>query len=138
MEGGVRVCGDAVLQHFLIYKLGNKTKRFAIFRNFRVISMRLAVFLRYSMRCLQGIRCGFAVFVPPYAPLVIALVFSNKSVINKEKTIHYFHIVHNAPCLPPKLCITIVLDFSWDDCNTQEKLETMVMENSGETSCIMV
>ena len=32
---------------------------------------------------------------------------------------------------PPKLCITIVLDFSWDDCNTQQKLETMVMQNSG-------
>ena len=24
---------------------------------------------------------------------------------------------------PPKLCITIVLDFPWDDCYTQEKLE---------------
>ena len=32
---------------------------------------------------------------------------------------------------PPKLCITIVLDFSWDDRNTQEKLETMVMQNFG-------
>ena len=30
---------------------------------------------------------------------------------------------------PPKFCITIVFDFSWDDCNTQEKLETMVMQN---------
>ena len=30
---------------------------------------------------------------------------------------------------PPKFYITIVLDFSWDDCNNQEKLETMVMEN---------
>ena len=30
-----------------------------------------------------------------------------------------------------KFCRTIVLDFSWDDCNTQEKLETMVMQNSG-------
>ena len=40
---------------------------------------------------------------------------------------------------PPTFCITIVLDFSWDDCNTQEKLETMVMQNSGEyTRCIMV
>ena len=29
---------------------------------------------------------------------------------------------------PPKFCITILFDFSWDDCNTQEKLETMVME----------
>ena len=29
----------------------------------------------------------------------------------------------------PLYCITIVYDFSWDDCNTQEKLETMVMQN---------
>ena len=26
---------------------------------------------------------------------------------------------------PPKLCITVFLDFSWDDCVTQEKLETI-------------
>ena len=25
--------------------------------------------------------------------------------------IHYFHIDHNAPCLPPKFCITIVFNF---------------------------
>ena len=31
---------------------------------------------------------------------------------------------------PPKLCITIVFDFSWDDCNTLENLERMVMQNS--------
>ena len=31
----------------------------------------------------------------------------------------------------PKRYITIVLDFPWDDCNTQEKLDTMVMQNSG-------
>ena len=29
---------------------------------------------------------------------------------------------------PPKICITILFDFSWDDCNTEEKLETMVMQ----------
>ena len=32
---------------------------------------------------------------------------------------------------PPKFCITIFFDFSWDDSNTQEKLETMVMQNFG-------
>ena len=31
------------------------------------------------------------------------------------------------PVYSPKFCITIVFDFSWDACNTQEKLETMVM-----------
>ena len=31
----------------------------------------------------------------------------------------------------PKFCITIFLDFSLDDSNTQEKLEIMVMQNLG-------
>ena len=46
-------------------------------------------------------------------------------------SIHHFHIDHNAPCLPPKFYITIVLDFYWNGLNTQEKLETMVMQNLG-------
>ena len=29
---------------------------------------------------------------------------------------------------PLKFCNSILFDFSWDDCNTQEKLETMVMQ----------
>ena len=43
-----------------------------------------------------------------------------------DNIIHFFHIDHNAPCPPlqKKKCITIVFDFSWDDCNTEEKLET--------------
>ena len=48
--------------------------------------------------------------------------------------IHHFHVGHNALCLPSppyKFCLTIVFDFSWDDCNTQKKLETMVMEKLG-------
>ena len=31
----------------------------------------------------------------------------------------------------PKFCITIVFDFSSDDCNTQEKSETIAMQNLG-------
>ena len=27
---------------------------------------------------------------------------------------------------PPKFCMNIAFDLSWDDCNTQEKMETMV------------
>ena len=42
---------------------------------------------------------------------------------------HHFHQDHNTPCLPPPpppplnfaFCITIVFDFSWDDCNTPEE-----------------
>ena len=32
---------------------------------------------------------------------------------------------------PQKFYITVVLDFSLDDCNTLEKLETTVMQNFG-------
>ena len=42
--------------------------------------------------------------------------------------IHHFHIDHNDIKLvyPLEFCVTIVFDFSWDDCDTQEKLETVV------------
>ena len=32
---------------------------------------------------------------------------------------------------PAKFCIAIVFDFSSNDCNTQEKLETTMMQNWG-------
>ena len=32
---------------------------------------------------------------------------------------------------PLKFCISVVFDFSWDDCNTKEKLETTVAQNLG-------
>ena len=35
---------------------------------------------------------------------------------------------------PAKFCRAIVFDFSWDDCYTQEKLETTVMQNLGEVN----
>ena len=41
------------------------------------------------------------------------------------------HLVHPPPPQKKKNCITIVFDIGWDDCNTQEKLETMVMQNLG-------
>ena len=44
--------------------------------------------------------------------------------------IHQFHIDHIMNLVYfLKFSITIIFDFSWDDCNTQEKLETMVMQN---------
>ena len=61
---------------------------------------------------------------------------------NKNSAFHHFQIDRNAPCFPPtplphqkknlwhNHCL-IVLDFSWDDCNTQEKLQTMIMQNLG-------
>ena len=56
-------------------------------------------------------------------------------VIVDVVVIYHFHIDHNAPCLSPsppppkKRCMTIVFDFSYDDRNTQEKLEAMVIQN---------
>ena len=53
--------------------------------------------------------------------------------------IHQFHIDRMHLVYFPKFCITIIFYFSWDDCDTQEKLETIVMQNvRGYTRCIMV
>ena len=30
---------------------------------------------------------------------------------------------------PPKFCISVALNFSWDHCNTQEKLKTKIMQS---------
>ena len=43
--------------------------------------------------------------------------------------IHYFQINRNIPCLPQKFCISIVFKFPWEDCKSQEKSETMLMQN---------
>ena len=48
------------------------------------------------------------------------------------------HLVYPPPPQKKK-STTIVFDFSWDDCYTPEKLETMVMQNLGVgIRCIMV
>ena len=55
--------------------------------------------------------------------------------------IHYIHLNHSAnnTTILPQFWITVVFSFSWEDCNTQEKFETIVMQNIwGWTRCIMV
>ena len=47
------------------------------------------------------------------------------------------YLVYPPP--PPKFCITVVFDISWDDSDTLEKLETMVMQNfRGQTRYIII
>ena len=48
---------------------------------------------------------------------------SSKKTSSCKWPIHLFHIYHNALVQMPKFCIIIVFDFSWDDCNSQEKLD---------------
>ena len=53
--------------------------------------------------------------------------------------IGHFHRDHNAPCSPPKILHNHCLRFLVGDCDTQEKFDTIVMQNLGEwTKCIMV
>ena len=59
--------------------------------------------------------------------MISFVLFPQVSEQGMNFIIHHFLIDHNSP----KFCITIVLDFSLDDCNTPEKLETMVMQNLG-------
>ena len=62
-------------------------------------------------------------------------------------SICHLHISHNAPYLRPppptprslpQFCISIVFNFSWDGCNTQEKWKKEIMKNLGDQiTCIM-
>ena len=55
--------------------------------------------------------------------------------------IHYINLNHSAnnTTILPQFWITVVFNFSWEDCNTQENFETIVMQNFwGWTRCIMV
>ena len=50
------------------------------------------------------------------------------------------HISHNTPCLPPKILHKhcLLFQFSWDHCNTHQKLKTKVMQSfGGQTRFIM-
>ena len=53
--------------------------------------------------------------------------------------IHVKFYLPRARYLPsPKFCVSIVFNFSWDGCNTQEKWKTQVMQNlGGQIRCIM-
>ena len=54
-------------------------------------------------------------------------------------------IFHNTPCFPQNISISIVLSFSWDHCNSQEKVKPFFFfifkggggVGVGETRCIM-
>ena len=77
---------------------------------------------------------------------------NEKPAFSIISTIHYFHTNPQTPCLPPpppprlpKVCISIVFKFFWEDCKIfQEKLETRLMQNffwggggGGYSRCIM-
>ena len=75
--------------------------------------------------------------------VIIAVVSINKLGIfnNYPPWSRHLHISHNEPFFSlspsPQKC-SIVLNFSRDHCNTQEKLKTKVMQNvRRQTSCIM-
>ena len=76
---------------------------------------------------LEGRWLGYLV---PGLSTVVILRQGSTRMSEVQGQAKHFHIDHNAPWLQQKLWITIVFDFSWDDCKTLENLETMVMQNS--------
>ena len=52
-----------------------------------------------------------------------------RAISSNREFVYNSHINHSAACLHPNFCISIVFDFSWDDCSTQKKLQRMLMPN---------
>lgn len=66
----------------------------------------------------------FQLAIMTFTPL-----FQMKVMWSQKMAILYLQKSHNTPPSPPKICIGIVLDFSWDIFMLQEKLQTMIMQN---------
>ena len=75
-------------------------------------------------RTLQGYQVG----------LVVVIVTFCQSCCNSPRT----DLLLCTLFAPITFCISIVFNFSWDDCNTKEKRKTKVMQNFGkQIRCIM-
>ena len=48
-----------------------------------------------------------------------------------QNNVHYFHINLNTPCLPPKICISTVSKFSWEDCNPKRNWKQCLCKTFG-------
>ena len=70
----------------------------------------------------------FLLYVSPNHLLLAGA--NNRNVIITQRFILPQFKLFNLVC-PLKFCITIVFNFSWDYSNTQEKLETIVLQNWG-------
>ena len=67
---------------------------------------------------------------------VYCLLLDNCAYQEFRYTTSTFPIMHLI--CPLKFCISIVFNFSWERCNTQEKWKTKVMQNfGGQIRCIM-
>ena len=87
--------GIAVLQNQAVCDILKFSDNFNMVCGF--LMLFYAVFTRNSVR-FYSIRTPLT-----FPSSWLLIVFSsNKTVINKEETIHHFHIDHNAPCLTPK------------------------------------
>ena len=80
----------------------------------------------------QGIKADFEVRVSDIQSSLTKVSFISSSSY-ATCTSPIMHLI-----CPPKFCISIVFNFSWDGCNTQEKWKTKVMQNfGGQIRCIM-
>ena len=63
-------------------------------------------------------------------------LITKRCVVKRSFAISTFPKMHLI--CPPKFCISIVFNFCWDGCNTQEKWKTKVKQNfGGQIRCIM-
>ena len=105
--------------------------------------------LLFGLVFLQPLQVSW--FIPPVLQITMErlsnlffceFVFWNPhSSVKILRTLH-LHIFHNTPALlprplPPIFCISIVFNFYWDTCNTQEKLKAKVMQYLGATRCLL-
>ena len=92
-----------------------------------IITITIMIIIKLIILKIDTINNKISIFLNPCFCVAVKV---SKGLSEMLHGIHHFHIDHNALVYPPIFYLTSVLDFPWDDRNTQEKLETMVMQNS--------
>ena len=115
-------------------------KRKSSFRSFnksfidQVCSVKMTGYWTRSFLCFHELKFCCLVFF-------LLFRFCFVSVFEAVLSIHYFHIDHNACCLPSKFCMTIVSKFSWVLQSPLGKSKTTVMQNfffwGGDKQCVL-
>ena len=102
-----------------------------IFRVFKIIlkeMVKMITKFKFIRKKSEILNAGHGLM--QYYPLLSPCSHSVEQA--KERKFTIFYTDHNATCLSPQILHNHYLEyFSWDDCNTRKKLETMVLQSFG-------
>ena len=96
------------------------TSTMEVKRTWNTAEKPFQIIVTYDSAPGNNVWIGFGL-IPSFPPLPAKRNLSNDDGDGNEDRKRQYATCTSPPYLPPKFCISIVFNFSWDGCNTQEK-----------------